>query len=100
MLRLGVNIDHARDAAPGRGEPSTRAWWRPAALCERAGAHASPSTCARTAATFQERGRLRARQTLATRMNLEMANQPRHRGRGLGREADRALHGAGAARGA
>lgn len=79
MLKLGVNIDHvatlreARYRGCAQGEP------RPvqAALqCEAAGAHGITAHLREDRRHIQDRDVWRLRETIKTRLNLEMANAP------------------------
>jgi pyridoxine 5-phosphate synthase len=79
MLKLGVNIDHvatlreARYRGRGRGEPDPV----PAALiCERAGAHGITAHLREDRRHIQDRDIWQLRETMGTRLNLEMANAP------------------------
>ncbi len=79
MLRLGVNIDHvatvreARYRGRGHGEPDPL----PAALaCEEAGAHGITAHLREDRRHIQDRDVWKLRESIKTRLNLEMANSP------------------------
>ena len=79
MLRLGVNIDHVATLREARyrgrvhGEPDPVA----AALnCEAAGAHGITAHLREDRRHMQDRDIWKLRQTIKTRLNLEMANAP------------------------
>ena len=79
MLKLGVNIDHvatlreARYRGRTHGEPDPVA----AALqCEAAGAHGITAHLREDRRHIQDRDVWRLRETIKTRLNLEMANAP------------------------
>jgi pyridoxine 5-phosphate synthase len=73
MLRLGVNIDHVATLRQARRTvyPSLV---EAAALCERAGAHGITIHLREDRRHIQDADVYALRKTLATRMNLEMAN--------------------------
>ncbi|HNQ90302.1 MAG TPA: pyridoxine 5'-phosphate synthase [Verrucomicrobiota bacterium] len=77
MLRLGVNIDHvatvreARYRGSPEGEPDPVA---AAALCLEAGAHGITAHLREDRRHMQDRDIWRLRESLRTRLNLEMAN--------------------------
>jgi pyridoxine 5-phosphate synthase len=77
MLKLGVNIDHvatlreARYRGTGRGEPDPVA---AAQLCEQAGAHGITAHLREDRRHIQDRDVWKLRETIRTRLNLEMAN--------------------------
>ena len=79
MLKLGVNIDHvatlreARYRGRGFGEPDPVA---AAQLCEAAGAHGITAHLREDRRHIQDRDVLKLRETIKTRLNLEMANVP------------------------
>jgi pyridoxine 5-phosphate synthase len=79
MLKLGVNIDHvatlreARYHGRGRGEPDPVA---AALACEAAGAHGITAHLREDRRHIQERDVWKLRETIGTRLNLEMANVP------------------------
>jgi pyridoxine 5-phosphate synthase len=76
-LKLGVNIDHvatlreARYRGLGRGEPDVI---QAAAICEAAGAHGITVHLREDRRHIQDRDVWKLRETIKTRMNLEMAN--------------------------
>lgn len=78
-LKLGVNVDHvatlrqARYAGREHGEPDPLA---AALLCEQAGAHGITVHLREDRRHIQERDVRRIRETIRTRLNLEMANAP------------------------
>jgi len=74
-LRLGVNIDHVATLRQARRTvyPSLV---EAAALCERAGAHGITVHLREDRRHVQDADVYALRQTLATRLNLEMANNP------------------------
>ncbi len=74
-LKLGVNIDHAATLRQARGVdyPDLA---QIAALAERAGAHGITLHLREDRRHIQDADVYRLRKTLATRMNLEMANNP------------------------
>jgi pyridoxine 5-phosphate synthase len=77
MLKLGVNIDHvatlreARYRGRGAGEPDPVA---AAAVCEAAGAHGITAHLREDRRHMQDRDIWKLRETIKTRLNLEMAN--------------------------
>lgn len=77
MLKLGVNIDHvatvreARYRGRGRGEPDPV---EAAYLCEKAGAHGITAHLREDRRHIQDRDVWKLRETVTTRLNLEMAN--------------------------
>lgn len=79
MLKLGVNIDHvatireARYRGLGRGEPDPVAAAR---VCEEAGAHGITAHLREDRRHIQDRDVWQLRETIRTRLNLEMANAP------------------------
>lgn len=75
MFRLGVNIDHVATLRQARRTvyPSLV---EAAALCERAGAHGITIHLREDRRHIQDADVYALRKTLATRMNLEMANNP------------------------
>ena len=79
MLKLGVNIDHvatlreARYRGRPRGEPDPLA---AAQLCEAAGAHGITAHLREDRRHIQDRDVWALRQSIKTRLNLEMANAP------------------------
>ena len=79
MLKLGINIDHvatlreARYRGTGRGEPDPVAAAR---LCEEAGAHGITAHLREDRRHIQDRDVWKLRETVRTRLNLEMANAP------------------------
>src|SRR5258708_7258464 len=79
MLKLGVNIDHvatlreARYRGRARGEPDPVA---AAVTCEAAGAHGITAHLREDRRHIQDRDVWMLRQTIKTRLNLEMANTP------------------------
>lgn len=79
MLKLGVNIDHvatlreARYRGRARGEPAPV---QAAAICEEAGAHGITVHLREDRRHIIDRDVWELRETIATRMNLEMANTP------------------------
>src|SRR3989440_6874826 len=79
MLKLGVNIDHvatlreARYRGRERGEPDPVA---AALACEAAGAHGITAHLREDRRHIQDRDIWRLRETITTRLNLEMANAP------------------------
>ncbi len=74
-IKLGVNIDHAATLRQARGVdyPDLAAI---AALAEQAGAHGITIHLREDRRHIQDADVYRLRKTLATRMNLEMANNP------------------------
>src|SRR5689334_12948086 len=79
MLKLGVNIDHvatlreARYRGKEQGEPDPIA---AALACEVAGAHGITAHLREDRRHIQDRDILKLRETIKTRLNLEMANAP------------------------
>src|ERR1039458_3986523 len=79
MLKLGVNIDHvatlreARYHGRDRGEPDPI---EAALICEAAGAHGITAHLREDRRHMQDRNIIKLRQTVKTRLNLEMANTP------------------------
>jgi pyridoxine 5-phosphate synthase len=79
MLKLGVNIDHvatlreARYRGRERGEPDPIA---AAHVCEEAGAHGITAHLREDRRHIQDRDVWKLRETVRTRLNLEMANAP------------------------
>src|ERR1043166_8661049 len=79
MLKLGVNIDHvatlreARYRNRDKGEPDPIA---AALACERAGAHGITAHLREDRRHIQDRDVRKLRDTIKTRLNLEMANVP------------------------
>jgi len=79
MLKLGVNIDHvatlreARYRGRERGEPDPVAAAR---LCEQAGAHGITAHLREDRRHILDRDVWKLRETIRTRLNLEMANAP------------------------
>ena len=79
MLKLGVNIDHvatvreARYRGRERGEPDPVA---AALVCEAAGAHGITAHLREDRRHIQDRDVWKLRETIKTRLNLEMANSP------------------------
>src|SRR5439155_26552989 len=79
MLKLGVNIDHvatlreARYRGQEHGEPDPVA---AALICEAAGAHGITAHLREDRRHIQDRDIRRLRETIRTRLNLEMANTP------------------------
>jgi len=77
MLKLGVNIDHvatlreARYRGTNRGEPDPIAAAR---VCELAGAHGITAHLREDRRHIQDRDVWKLRETVRTRLNLEMAN--------------------------
>ncbi|HLZ55005.1 MAG TPA: pyridoxine 5'-phosphate synthase [Verrucomicrobiae bacterium] len=77
MLKLGVNIDHvatvreARYRGRGFGEPDPVAAAR---ICEAAGAHGITAHLREDRRHMQDRDLWKLRETVKTRLNLEMAN--------------------------
>ena len=77
MLKLGVNIDHvatlreARYCGRERGEPDPVA---AALACEQAGAHGITAHLREDRRHIQDRDVWQLRQSIRTRLNLEMAN--------------------------
>ena len=79
MLKLGVNIDHiatlreARYRGRGRGEPDPIAAAR---VCEEAGAHGITAHLREDRRHIQDHDVWKLRETIRSRLNLEMANAP------------------------
>jgi pyridoxine 5-phosphate synthase len=79
MLKIGVNIDHiatlreARYRGRGFGEPDPV---EAARICEAAGAHGITAHLREDRRHIQDRDILKLRETVKTRLNLEMANVP------------------------
>ena len=79
MLKLGVNIDHvatlreARYRGRERGEPDPIA---AAHVCEEAGAHGITAHLREDRRHIQDRDVWKLRESVCTRLNLEMANAP------------------------
>jgi pyridoxine 5-phosphate synthase len=79
MLKLGVNIDHvatlreARYRGCGAGEPDPVS---AALICERAGAHGITAHLREDRRHIQDRDVWKLRETIKTRLNLEMAIAP------------------------
>jgi len=79
MLKLGVNIDHvatireARYRGRGFGEPDPV---EAARICEAAGAHGITMHLREDRRHIQDRDVWKLRETVKTRLNLEMANVP------------------------
>ena len=79
MLRLGVNIDHvatlreARYRGCNQGEPDPI---QAARLCESAGAHGITAHLREDRRHIQDRDVWKLRESVRTRLNLEMANAP------------------------
>src|SRR5262245_13346814 len=79
MLRLGVNIDHvatlreARYRGHDRGEPDPI---EAALICEAAGAHGITAHLREDRRHIQDRDVWKLRESIKTRLNLEMANTP------------------------
>ena len=79
MLKLGVNIDHvatireARYRGRGFGEPDPVGAAR---ICEAAGAHGITAHLREDRRHIQDRDVWKLRETVRTRLNLEMANVP------------------------
>ncbi len=79
MLKLGVNIDHVTTLREARyrgfafGEPSPVA---AAEICESAGAHGITAHLREDRRHIQDRDVWQLRETIKTRLNLEMANTP------------------------
>jgi pyridoxine 5-phosphate synthase len=79
MLKLGVNIDHvatlreARYRGRGFGEPDPV---EAARICEVAGAHGITAHLREDRRHIQDRDVWKLRETVKTRLNLEMANVP------------------------
>jgi pyridoxine 5-phosphate synthase len=79
VLKLGVNIDHvatlreARYRGQMRGEPDPIAT---ALICEEAGAHGITAHLREDRRHIQDRDVWKLRESIKTRLNLEMANSP------------------------
>src|SRR3954469_17691488 len=79
MLKLGVNIDHvatlreARYKDKERGEPDPI---EAALICEAAGAHGITAHLREDRRHMQDRDIMKLRESIKTRLNLEMANTP------------------------
>lgn len=79
MLKLGVNIDHiatlreARYRGNSHGEPDPISAAR---VCEEAGAHGITAHLREDRRHIQDRDVWKLRETVRTRLNLEMANAP------------------------
>lgn len=79
MLKLGVNIDHVATIREARyrglphGEPSPV---EAAQVCEAAGAHGITAHLREDRRHIQDRDVWKLRETIRTRLNLEMANSP------------------------
>lgn len=79
MLKLGVNIDHVATIREARyrglphGEPSPV---EAAQVCEAAGAHGITAHLREDRRHIQDRDIWKLRETIRTRLNLEMANSP------------------------
>lgn len=79
MLKLGVNIDHvatlreARYRGLGNGEPDPA---EAAKICEASGAHGITAHLREDRRHIQDRDIWKLRETIQTRLNLEMANAP------------------------
>ena len=79
MLKLGVNIDHiatlreARYRGRERGEPDPV---EAARICEAAGAHGITAHLREDRRHMLDRDVWQLRETVRTRLNLEMANAP------------------------
>src|SRR5258706_11970796 len=79
MLKLGVNIDHvatlreARYRGQNHGEPDPV---EAARVCEEAGAHGITAHLREDRRHIQDRDVWKLRETVKTRLNLEMANAP------------------------
>lgn len=79
VLKLGVNIDHvatvreARYRGQSHGEPSPV---EAAHVCEAAGAHGITAHLREDRRHIQDRDVWKLRETIRTRLNLEMANSP------------------------
>ncbi len=79
MLKLGVNIDHVatlrearyRGLVPGEPDPVAAA-----RICEAAGAHGITAHLREDRRHIQDRDVWQLRETVRTRLNLEMANTP------------------------
>src|SRR5512144_3072465 len=79
MLKLGVNVDHvatlreARYRGRNHGEPDPVA---AAHVCEAAGAHGITAHLREDRRHIQDRDVWKLRETIRTRLNLELANTP------------------------
>jgi len=79
MLKLGVNIDHVATLREARyrgretGEPDPVA---AALVCENAGAHGITAHLREDRRHIQDRDVWKLRESIKTRLNLEMANSP------------------------
>ena len=79
MLKLGVNIDHVATLREARyrglpaGEPDPV---EAARVCEEAGAHGITAHLREDRRHIQDRDVFKLRETVKTRLNLEMANAP------------------------
>ena len=75
MITLGVNVDHVATIREARGgiepDPTTAA-----AICELAGAHAVTIHLREDRRHIKERDLRILRETVSTKLNLEMANAP------------------------
>ncbi|HEX5220639.1 MAG TPA: pyridoxine 5'-phosphate synthase [Verrucomicrobiae bacterium] len=79
MLKLGVNIDHVatlREARYRGREPGEPCPVEAALLCETAGAHGITAHLREDRRHIQDRDVRRLRESIKTRLNLEMANAP------------------------
>src|SRR4051794_20489417 len=78
-LKLGVNIDHAATLREARYRGRTQGEPDPieaALICERAGAHGITAHLREDRRHIQDRDIWRLRESIQTRLNLEMANAP------------------------
>jgi pyridoxine 5-phosphate synthase len=75
MFRLGVNIDHVATLRQAR-RTAYPSLVEAAALCEKAGAHGITIHLREDRRHIQDADVYALRKTIATRMNLEMANHP------------------------
>jgi len=75
MVRLGVNIDHVATLRQARRTPYP-SLTEAAALCEQAGAHGITVHLREDRRHIQDTDVYALRKTIATRMNLELANTP------------------------
>ena len=75
MIRLGVNIDHVATLRQAR-RTDYPSLLEAAALCEKAGAHGITIHLREDRRHIQDADVYALRETLSTRMNLEMANNP------------------------
>src|SRR5437762_7730124 len=79
MLKLGVNIDHVATLREARyrggvhGEPGPI---EAALICEAAGAHGITAHLREDRRHIQDRDVWKLRESIKTRLNLEMANMP------------------------